>query len=206
MSLLQTTGLKTATLSELIHAVRVVAPQAVFHHTHQSYLKGTQVAPEYTNDFAVWVAQSLEERALAEKLASMDFYSMRSAEEIRTSLINILEDYQKNFPTPRSARKGEEFFFNSSVTLVIPTGLSVFNLNEFKSSLQKVGPSSIYYHFFEAHVRLESPSDDFSFWIEQSLGRKDLCNRIRQVDPYLYSLEGLREKLLELTEAELSHG
>lgn len=206
MSLSQTTGVKTATLSELIQAVKVVAPGAVFHHTHQSYLKGTLVAPEYPNDLAVWVAQSLEERALAEKLASLDFCAMKSVEEIRRAIVNILEDYKEHFPTPRPARPSDEFFFNDAITLVIPTGFRARDLTEFRMALRQVGPSSIYYHFFEARIRLESPSDDFSFWVEQSLDRKNLCYQIRQLDPYLYSLEGLRRKLIELVDLELSHG
>jgi hypothetical protein len=206
MSLSQTTGVKTATLSELIQAVEIVAPGAVFHHTHQFYLKGTLVAPEYPNDFAVWVAENLEERALAEKLACLDFYSMKSVEEIRRAIVRILEDYRDHFPAPRPARPGDEFFFNDSITLVIPTGFRARDITEFRMALRQVGPSSIYYHFFEARIRMESPSDDFSFWVEQSLGRRNLCHQIRQLDPYLYSLEGLRRKLIELVDMELTHG
>lgn len=203
MSLLQTTGIKTATLPEFIEAIKKVEPGAVFHHTHQSYLKNALIVPEYPNDFAVWVAQSLEERALAEKLASLDFFAMGSVTAIRTAIIRILEDYLQNFPKPRPSRKGDEFFFNDSTTLVIPAGFTAHRLDDFFESLQQVGHSSLYYHFFEARVRLGGPSDDFSFWLEYSLGLKDLSYSIRQLDPYLYSLESLREELLRLVREAL---
>jgi len=206
MSLLQTTGLKTASLTEFTGAMRVVSPGAIFHHTHRSYLKGVQHVPEYTNDFSLWVANYLEERALAEKLASIDFYSMPSIEDIRKAIIYILEDYEENFPPPRPARPSDQFFFNDAITLVTPTGLSAGNLNELRVIIQEVGPSSLYYHFFEARIRVRGPSDDFSFWVEQSLGLRNLAQKIRKLDPYLYSLEGLREKLIEIITSEEAHG
>ena len=206
MSLLQTTGLKTATLPEFIGAIRVVSPGAIFHHTHRSYLKGVQHVPEYTNDFSLWVANYLEERALAEKLASIDFYSMGSIEDIRKAIIDILEDYEENFPPPRPARPSDQFFFNEAITLVIPTELIARDLDDLKTAIRQVGASSIYYHFFEARIRVRGPSDDFSFWAEQSLGLKNLCQNIRQLDPYLYSLEGLRGKLIEIIALEQAHG
>ena len=206
MSLLQTTGLKTATLQEFIDALRVVSPGAVFHHTHQSYLKDALLVPEYTNDFSIWVANYLEERALAEKLAGIDFYSIVSIEEIRKVIIQILEDYKENFPPPRPARPSDQFFFNDAITLVIPTGLIARDLDDLKTAIRQVGPSSIYYHFFEARIRVKGPSDDFSFWAEQSLGLSNLGQNIRQLDPYLYSLEGLREKLIETIALEQAHG
>lgn len=39
--------------------------------------------------------------------------------------------------------------------------------------------------------------DDFSEWIDTSLGLPEVAERIRKIDPYQLSLEEIREKVLE---------
>ncbi|HEY4484919.1 MAG TPA: DUF5752 family protein, partial [Nitrospiria bacterium] len=160
--------------------------------------KAAVEAPEYSNDFAVWAAQSLEERALAEKLAGLDLYAHADIEEVRRALIGIIESYLRDNPAPRPARDGDAFFFNDSVTIVAEAGPAASSLPDFIEALRAVGASSIYFHFFEARMRLRRPADDFSVWLERSLGREDLAREVRRLDPYRYSLEGLRGEIVSL--------
>ena len=69
VSLLKSTGRKAKNLRELRDAIAVVSNESVFHHTYQYFLKGHIL--EYTNDFAHWAGESLEERALAERLSNI---------------------------------------------------------------------------------------------------------------------------------------
>jgi hypothetical protein len=64
VNILKSTGHKASTLGELRACITAVSEESIFHHTYQYFLKGH--IQEYTNDFARWASESLEERALAE--------------------------------------------------------------------------------------------------------------------------------------------
>lgn len=195
-TLVQPTGHRAREARGLLSWIRKVKPGVIYHHTHQFFMKTTVDIPEYPNDFAMWAADVLEERALAEKLGSLDLFIFRNIEEIRRALITILRNYLGDHPEPRIARRGDEFFFNDTVTLVFPMSSRITTLRDFIAKLKTVGTSSLYFHFFEARMRLERPTDDFSAWLETGLGNKSAAERIRSLDPYHYSLEALREEIL----------
>lgn len=69
-SILKSTGKKAKNLRELRDIIAVVGDGSIFHHTYQYFLKGPVF--EYTNDFAQWAGESLEERALSEHLSNTD--------------------------------------------------------------------------------------------------------------------------------------
>lgn len=197
-SLIQPTVRRAHGIKDLIELVSEVEPSVIYHHTHQYYLKATTEVPEYSNDFAVWAAEALEERALAEKLANLDLYDYSTIEEVREAIIYILKSYVEENPAPRPARKGDDFDFNDSISIIMPVDIMVATLQDFIRALHMVGASSIYFHFYEARMRLGRPTDDFSHWLDQVLGQSRLAAEIRGVDPYHYSLEGLRQHILYL--------
>ena len=201
-TLLRSTGKKAQDLVQLLNLIGEVSPGVLYHHTHQYYLKASVEVPEYPNDFAVWAAEGLEERALAEKLSTLDLYALTHLENVRQALMEIIRSYLLENPAPRPARSGEAFCFNDAVTIVAQAGSEVETLPDFIRALRTVGTSSIYFHFFEARLRLQRPFDDFSIWLETNLGRRDLARRIRRLDPYYYSLEGLRREILTLAQTE----
>jgi hypothetical protein len=98
------------------------------------------------------------------------------------------------------ARSGEEFYFIKSVSFILPTNYIVYDLREFAGVLKKITIDSIYFHIFEARLRLEKPTNDFSYWIENSLGDKELADEISGFDPYTRTLEDLRNKLIQIVE------
>ena len=198
MTLLQSTGKQARDVNQLMMLMKEVEPSVIYHHMHEYYLNTLVDVPEYPNDFSVWAAETLEDRALAEKLASLDVNACANIEEVRQALIHILQSYISENSTVRSLRKEGAFFFNDASTIVIPTGTQAHNLSRFIDGLHQVGSSSIYFHFFEARMRLNRPSDDFSAWLSQNLGRMDLARKIRKLDPYHYSMESLRQKLISL--------
>ena len=195
-NLIQPTGFRAQNARELLSLIRKVEPGVIYHHTHQFYLKAAVDIPEYSNDFAVWASDALEERALAEKLACLDMFTFSNIEEIRKALIAILKSYLSENLTPRPARTGDAFFFNDTITLILPVGLLAKSIPDFIKVLHQVGTSSIYFHFFEAKMRMGRLTDDFSAWLETSMGDTELAARIRRLDPYHYSLEGLRQEML----------
>jgi hypothetical protein len=73
-----------------------------------------------------------------------------------------------------------------------------YDLTEFTDILGRIGIDSIYFHLFEARLRLGRPTNDFSLWIESSLGKSGLAGRIAKLDPYTCTLESLRARILEM--------
>ena len=73
VSIIKSTGKSAKNLREMRRLISTVGDESLFHHTYQYFLKGNIL--EYTNDFSQWAGENLEERALAERLSSIDPYS-----------------------------------------------------------------------------------------------------------------------------------
>jgi hypothetical protein len=97
---------------------------------------------------------------------------------------------------------GDEFYFNETITLIFPEGMVVRNLAEFLAGVKYIDAGSIYYHFYEARMRLGSGIDDFSSWLETALMKKELAEKIRAIDPFMHSVEGIREHIVEADEED----
>ncbi len=199
VSIVKSTGKQAKNLSKLRKLISQVGDECIFHHVYQYFLKGHML--EYTNDFAHWAGESLEERALAERLSSIDPYTCKSIHNVRRELIREIDGFLSNFPEPHDVVSGNEFYFNETVSLVFPVGVRTKNLAEFLVAIEHIDAGSIYYHFYDSRVRLgEGVVDDFSRWIEHTLGRKRLADKIRSIDPFMHSIESIREHIREILE------
>lgn len=201
VSIPKSIGKKAKNLHELRDIIAIISDECIFHHTYQYFLKGHIL--EYTNNFANWAGESLEERALSEHLSNIDPYEFKNINDLRNELLNVIDDYLKKFPEPREAMSGDEFYFNETVTLIFPVGIRAKNLAEFLTAIKYIDEGSIYYHFYEARIRLGGGIDDFSRWIEDYFGKKLLAERIRAIDPFMHNLEGIREHIAEAVEEEV---
>jgi hypothetical protein len=199
VSIVKSTGRQAKNLRELRKQLARVGDESIFHHIYQYFLKGHIL--EYTNDFAEWAGESLEERTLAERLSSIDPYSFDNINDLRKKLISVIDDYFSSFPEPRDVVAGNEFYFNETISLVFPVGVKTKNLAEFLVAIEHIDEGSIYYHFYDSRVRLgEGVVDDFSRWIEHTLYKKKLADRIRSIDPFIHSVESIREHIREEVE------
>ena len=200
ITLPKATGRKVKGLREFRAALADVSGGSIFHHTYQYYLKGGIM--EYTNDFAQWAGEGLEERALSEHLSNIDPYEFPGVEGIRKALIDAVDGHLERFPEPRDAMPGGEFFFNETVTIVYPAGVRARNLAEFLMALKYVEASALYYHFFDARQRLGG-TNDFSLWFDEGLGKSELAKRVGSIDPFMHSLEGIRDRIAAAVEGEV---
>jgi hypothetical protein len=201
INILKATGQRATNLRELQNIIASVRDECIFHHTYQFFLKVHIL--DYTNDFAFWAGESLEERALSEQLSNIDPYDYKSINDLRNQIIKVIHEYLEKFPEPREAMPGKEFYFNETVTLIFPEGIRARNLAEFLTAIKHVDADSIYYHFYEARIRLGSGVDDFSRWIEDIFGKTELAEKIRSIDPFMHNIEGIREHLVEAIEEEV---
>src|SRR4030067_3315349 len=202
VSISKSTGKSAKSLRGLRDMIASVSGDSIFHHTYQYFLKGH--ALEYTNDFAQWAGESIEERALSERLSNIDPYAFKDIDGLRNELIKVIDDYLGSFPEPRDAVPGDEFYFNEAVIFIFPAGVRVKNLAEFLMAIKYIDASSIYYHFYDARTRLGG-INDFSKWFENELGKKELSEKIRLIDPFMHNIEKIREHISELLEAEVKN-
>ncbi|MFH0810377.1 MAG: DUF5752 family protein [Pseudomonadota bacterium] len=199
------TGKWASNLREFLYLVREVEPSVIFHHVYQARLKQHFDLWEYPNDFAGWAADCLEDMVLAEKLASFNPYNYASVDEVRETVIETVEEHLWDKPTVPWVRPGFEFFFNDSKTVVIPTEVECTDLPGFLKALRQVPNGCIYFHFYEARLRLGNRDrDDFSYWIEHNLRFPNLVRRIHNMDFYFLSLGEMKKRLIRLVEGELN--
>jgi len=202
LHLTELTGLRATTLGQLADLIKKVPGSSIYHHTHRFLQQHQYLSPEPPNDFAHWVTDILGEDELGEMLASIDTIQYSTIRALRDKIVSTIESYLKDsaFARLKFARRGEEFHFMKSVSFVLPTAYSVSDLNEFAGALKKVTLDSIYFHIFEARLRLERGGNDFSNWIADSLGDQELADEISNLDPYTQTLEKLRESLIRIIE------
>ena len=205
LNLIELTGLKAATIKELVEHLRNIPGTCIYHHTHNFVQQHQYLSPEPPNDFAYWASDVLGDRELGEKLASIDIMSHSSIHSIRQALMEVFEKALESKPrlSHLSAPEGREFFFLKSVSFIFPTPHQAFDLKDFSDCLRKVSLDSIYFHIFEARLRLEKPTNDFSLWLTDALKEKELSDQISKLDPYSLTTDRLRAEILRLTDRRL---
>lgn len=206
LNMSELTGFKAGSLKELLSHIKKVPGSCIYHHTHRFLQQHQYLSPEPPNDFAYWTTKVFVEETLGEKLASIDLMQFSKIRALREKIISVIEEHLKDNPkcALKFACAGEEFYFIKSLSFVIPTDYSASNLKEFIDILNKITPDSIYFHVFEARLRLEKNANDFSNWLENSLGYKDIADAVSKLDPYTYTLEDLRKTLIKTIERKLA--
>lgn len=200
LHLSELTGLRATTLNQLLALIKEVPGSCIYHHTHRFLQQHQYLSPEPPNDFSYWVMEVLGEGELGEKLVSIDTMQYSTIRDLREKISLTIEDYLRDSPFAKLkfARPGEEFHFIKSVSFILPTNYIAYDLKEFIEVLKKITLDSIYFHIFEARLRFEKPTNDFSYWIESSLGDKELAGKISSFDPYTRTLEDLRNTIIQI--------
>jgi len=206
LHLSELTGLRATTLGQLAALIKEVPGSCIYHHTHRFLQQHQYLSPEPPNDFAYWVTDILGEDELGERLASIDTIQYSTIHNLREKIISTIENYLKDNPLAKLkfARSDEDFYFIKSISFILPTNYIVYDLREFTEILKKITIDSIYFHIFEARLRLEKPTNDFSYWIENSLGYKDLADELCYFDPYTRTLENLRNTIIQIIETKIA--
>lgn len=184
-------------LRELRERIGVCSEQVLYHHFCETPLRATFDDPEYRNDFAVWAKESLGDRVLAERLGIIDPYEIISLEELRTAVIDILEDRLSELsPWVPTVRPGYELYLMQSVTVAFETSERITKPEELSSKIGSMSSGSLYFHFLEARRRPPLHVDDFSAWlIEQGDNGQLYHQAISSIDFYFRSLSALRDEL-----------
>ncbi|MEW6181920.1 MAG: DUF5752 family protein [Bacillota bacterium] len=200
--LIKLLGLKARNPAELLDGIKKVPQSSIYYHTHRFLQQHFYLSPEPPNDFAYWFTNVLNLGDLGEAFASVDTVEFRSMEALRNKFIDILEGYTAKNPVV--CPDGQEFYFMACKTFILPTQYVAQNLEEFAEMLAGTSVSSLYFHIFEARMRLGRDESDFEAWFK-SLGADTLAKELSRLDPYTITLEGLREKIIKMVRKYAEH-
>ncbi|MEK7813682.1 MAG: DUF5752 family protein [Candidatus Desantisbacteria bacterium] len=190
-------GLVAKNPIELLEGIRKVPASSIYYHTHRFIQQHHYLSPEPPNDFAYWLTAILNLEKLGERIASINVIDFKKLNDLRSAFIRILTDYLTEEKRMIDCPEGEEFHFTSCMTAILPTPYVASNLSEFVEILEKISINSLYFHIFEAPMRLEKGENDFSAWL-RGIGEEDLAQKISLLDPYTITLEGLRQKIIRM--------
>ena len=192
-------GITTSTIPGLLEGIQRVPEASIYYHTHRYLQQHHYLSPEPPNDFAYWVGQMLNDAELGEQLSSIDIIRFDSIQSIRLEFVELLRAYIASSEKLRESPPGQEFHFMSCQTFAIQTPHTAETIPEFLEQLRHVSVSSLYYHVFDAKLRLGHGENDFSRWFRDR-GKLELADAVARLDPYTYTLEGLRTKIITLAE------
>jgi len=190
-------GRKARNIAELLDGIMNVPDSSIYYHTHRYLEQHHYLSPEPPNDFAYWITEVLIDVHLGEELSSIDVVQFNKLADLREKFIDTIQGHLDSADKVHDCPPGEEFHFMGSRTFVLRTPHVARNLSEFLDVLKHISISSLYYHIFDAKLRLEKGENDFSRWFRDS-GMPSLADGIARLDPYSYTLEGLRNEILEL--------
>jgi hypothetical protein len=166
---------EASNLAELEHGIKECSDGSIFYHTFQSLGRHHFLTEGFSNDFAQWVQSSRNRPALAEQLASVDVREYVSLAALRADLAKIVGDYCRQNPVDAEQPGFEPFYFCESIEEKLPLGIEAHNLGEFCDDLKQLPHAAMLFHFITSRLRLHLRSNDFSEWLGEDLGLKDLA-------------------------------
>jgi len=188
---------------QLLEMIEEVPLDSIYYHIHSYFLRHKYIAGPYPNDFATWAAIQVRDRVLGEKLSVLNPYDFENLESLRAEIVTIIDEHLSELQVIPRVVYGEPFYFMQSRIIAVPTGLEARTLKEFRDILSRVDVSVIYYHTFEAILRLRRKKGDFTRWMEEQPRFLKLAEGIQKLDPYMTSLESIRQRIVRLCDEAL---
>ncbi|MBI4727129.1 hypothetical protein HY768_07905 [candidate division TA06 bacterium] len=197
-SLVTVTGRRAADLKELLDGIKEVPGSSIYHHSHQAYREWQTFDRPPVHDFGYWAGEVLRERSLGEKLSTIDPTQHDDVRGFRDEMIRVIEKHLEGKPLLNRCPPGSEFSFCQSVSVISSTGIKAGDLGEFMAALGLVTNRSLYYHLFEARLRLHRADNDFSIWMREQLKKQELAEQISRLDIAVHSLDQIRARLFAI--------
>ncbi len=194
---------KATTLAQLGQGLENCSDASIFYHTFQSLSRHHFLTEGFSNDFAQWVLAACNRAELAEHLASLDIRDYLSLAELRADLKRLVLEYCQANPVEAEQTAFEHFYFCEAIEVAVELGMEARTLDEFLHGLERLSHASFHYHFIASRLRLHLRTNDFSNWLENGLGLRDLAQRANRIDIYTNTLESAKGRLVELVTEEL---
>ena len=195
-------GQSAATLRQLLAGLETCSDESIYHHTIVAVRNYLLLDEEVANDYARWAKTSLRRPDLAAHLAMADGKDCQSIGDLRSELAGSVRAYLQAQPEAADLPAENPFYFCEGVEVAVPLQTTASTLAEFRQCLEEMKGESFYLHFVAPRSREEHRSNDFSEWLGNSLGMHELARKINEIDVMDSTLEGAREKILALLDAE----
>ena len=193
------TGQQAQTLRELRDRIETTNQSCIYYHFWGGLLRPRFDDPEFQNDFAVWARHSIHDKPLAERLALINPTDYEDLEDLRTKVVDIIEERLEESETLPYVRASNNFYFVRSQIVVFDTGRRFYDPMELASLIPRLSVGSIFYHFIDARRRTQLGKDDFTEWLKGfDAGYEPLNKQIATIDPYFTTLVELRGELAEV--------
>jgi uncharacterized protein DUF5752 len=190
------------TIAELLQGLEQCSDGSIFHHTFQTLSAHHFLTENFSNDFAQWAMADANRNDLAELLASLDIRDYVSIAALRDDLCRIVREYCDHSLEFASQAALERFYFCEGVEVTVPLGLQATTLEEFRQGIERLSHAGFNFHFISSRIRLQLQTNDFSYWLANTLGLKTLADSINRIDIYTNTLESTRAKILRLIDRE----
>ena len=199
--IVRTGGIEPAlNLRELRERIAICPLECLYHHFCETLIRPSFDYPEFRNDFAIWALTNLRDRVLAERLGIINPYKYESLDQLRSRVVEIIDERLDEVHYFPWVEKGEEFRFLQAVTIVFDTGLSFKDPLDFIAQLPILSTSSLYYHFIEARRRTPVRADDFTAWMKKLKNPPNqLIEALEFIDFYFLNLVELKTALYNAT-------
>jgi len=190
------TGKQAQNLRELRDRLEAIHPGCIYHHFWGGLMQARFDDPEYPNDFAAWAWRSLHDAYLAERLSLVDPTHFKSLEDLRSELIEVIEERLDEIEYIAWSKASQRFHFIRSQIVLFDTGMRVKEPEEFLRIVPQMPLGSIFYHFIDARARTPDGINDFSRWLLGfGIEYSNLAEHLAAIDPYFSTLTELRTEL-----------
>ena len=198
-------GVKASDINDFLEELKFIQPDSIFYHITRPLLAHDFLQSAYWNDFSVWIWQRYGSQILAEEINSIEYTSLETIEDIRSTIVDLIQNYISDI---QKVDHQEKFYFYFCRPRVFINKLDhvIYTLDDFKHKIKSIPESSMYYHLLITRwlfSAVDKQDSDFSSWIRNSLNNPDLADLINNINPYLSDIEDYKQKLFTvITEYE----
>jgi hypothetical protein len=194
----EATGLRAATIAQLLQLMRTISERSIYHHTHACLLAQPDAALPPVNDFASWVRESIGDARLAADLAMVDPFGQRTLASLRAALIGVIERHLEGSPAAHLAfaPSGRDFAFLESIRVYIPTRWRAETPEALRQALEQVGAHALFCHLADSRWRADASGNDLTEWLARQDGGEPAAAHVAGVNPYVLGLETSRQAIL----------
>ncbi len=198
------TGRHAQNLRELRDHLAAVDAMSIYSHFWLSRLQPRKADLEFSNDFAAWANGALHDDVLAERLSMVNPSDFADLEELRQTLLDIVEQRLDEKEMVPWARPGQRFDFLQAQVIVFDTGERVERPEQLAGAVRSFSAGSLFYHLIDAPRRRTDGLDDVRAWLAAwGLGDGPAARELAALDWQFLSIAQLRERVAAICAAHL---
>ncbi len=191
------TGIKAFSLKDFIETLKNIDKFSIFYHMYINIFNYHNLPTFFNNSFSYWLYKN-NLLPLAEKLSIVDPMEYFDLEELRCSLIKILEEsYNKDL----DKKIIEPFFFITVEREIIEYKNPAHTLGEFIRKFKKSSINSVFYHLVTSRIENKTLINDYSSWLV-SIGENKKAELINKLDVYNMNLYEIKKEIIKILETQ----